>query len=335
MLELYNTAALPVSLAGLYLTDDPSEIGRRKYRIPALSYIGANDFAVFIADGGAPDAIRTGFAIDMTGESLRLGTTDDTQLDTTNFGIVAISQGRTPDGTGSAAALNASSFGYANVPSGAGPWFTGGNGGGTVLAGTSAAFSASFFDATSFQWSRNGTPISGATAASFSIPAVTSGDDGIYTCAATGPGGTRTSPAFTLTVLHTFETWCAENGIPGALPDADADGDGIKNLAEFIANTSPLQPATAAERTAAHALSSLELNAGTPVTQIIEFRLNRRAAFTSIFGELSSDLTAWTAPASTATELLGTQPNGDQNWRLKFTIPNGTGKQFLRLNITK
>jgi hypothetical protein len=49
-IELYNPVGVPVDLSGLYLTDNP--IGAPdQSRIPALSFIPANGFAVFLADG--------------------------------------------------------------------------------------------------------------------------------------------------------------------------------------------------------------------------------------------------------------------------------------------
>ena len=196
-------------------------------------------------------------------------------------------------------------------------------------------FSVTTANITSYQWNKNGAPISGATTASYEILACNFADDGTYTCTATGPGGSITTPAMKLTVLHNFASWATSYGIPGALPDGDADGDGIKNLAEFLANTNPTVAATAAERTAHQVISTLELTSGVPTMQTLEFRLNRRASITSVFGEVSTDLAGWTPTAPELTELISTESNGDQHWRLKFAVPGGTAKRFLRLNIAE
>jgi Bacterial Ig-like domain (group 2)/Immunoglobulin domain len=53
----------------------------------------------------------------------------------------------------------------------------------------------------SYQWSKNGTAISGATSASYTTPATTSADDGaMFTVVVTNSGGSATSNAATLTV---------------------------------------------------------------------------------------------------------------------------------------
>ncbi|MCB1756559.1 MAG: lamin tail domain-containing protein, partial [Gammaproteobacteria bacterium] len=51
-IEIYNPSPVPVSLAGLYLTDD---LGANplKYQIPALSFVAASGFAVFEPNGGS------------------------------------------------------------------------------------------------------------------------------------------------------------------------------------------------------------------------------------------------------------------------------------------
>jgi hypothetical protein len=71
--ELYNLDTNPIALTGLYLSDDPSEVGRKKYVIPPLSFIGGNGWTVFTADGNsALGASHTNFGLSATGEYLRL-----------------------------------------------------------------------------------------------------------------------------------------------------------------------------------------------------------------------------------------------------------------------
>ena len=324
-IELYNSNALPVALGGLFLSDDPSEIGRRKYQIPALSFIAGSGFSTYTA---------TGFNVDIaSGEYLRLAQSNDTLLDAVSFGALSFAQGRSPDGSATIANF-AASPGFANVQ-GTAPTFTTYTGSVVNFPGRYVLFSVTTANITSYQWNKNGAPISGATTASYEILACNFADDGTYTCTATGPGGSITTPAMKLTVLHNFASWATSYGIPGALPDGDADGDGIKNLAEFLANTNPTVAATAAERTAHQVISTLELTSGVPTMQTLEFRLNRRASITSVFGEVSTDLAGWTPTAPELTELISTESNGDQHWRLKFAVPGGTAKRFLRLNIAE
>ena len=70
-IELYNTSALPVPLGGLFLSDDPSEVGRRKYQIAPLSFIAGNGYTVLNANGTLANFASTGFAVDfLSGEYL-------------------------------------------------------------------------------------------------------------------------------------------------------------------------------------------------------------------------------------------------------------------------
>ena len=50
--EIFNPDSLPVDLAGLWLTDDPSFAGlTNRPSLPPLSFIGAESWLPFIADG--------------------------------------------------------------------------------------------------------------------------------------------------------------------------------------------------------------------------------------------------------------------------------------------
>jgi hypothetical protein len=74
-----------------------------------------------------------------------------------------------------------------------------------LFPGSTATFSAIVSDpvGVTYQWSRNGTPINGATSATYTTPALTLADNGAtYTLTATGPGGTAASRA---AVAHVVE----------------------------------------------------------------------------------------------------------------------------------
>src|SRR5437667_12310739 len=73
----------------------------------------------------------------------------------------------------------------------------------TVTAGQSASFNVAATGTAplSYQWRKNGTAISGATASTYTTPATTSSDNGAqFTVAVSNTAGSATSSAATLTV---------------------------------------------------------------------------------------------------------------------------------------
>jgi glucose/arabinose dehydrogenase len=71
----------------------------------------------------------------------------------------------------------------------------------TIYVGNPVTFTVAASGATSYQWRRNGTNISGATATSYTIPAVATADNGVsFTAAVTNASGTTVSTAAVLTV---------------------------------------------------------------------------------------------------------------------------------------
>ncbi|MBN2505696.1 MAG: lamin tail domain-containing protein [Verrucomicrobia bacterium] len=105
-IELFNPGLQPVSLSGLYLTDDlRTPESRTKFQIAPLSFIGTDlyGFERFIADDNAgpenPD--HTNFKLSADGESIGLFLNADNPVDHLAFGpqFENLSQGRLPDGT--------------------------------------------------------------------------------------------------------------------------------------------------------------------------------------------------------------------------------------------
>ena len=99
--ELYNTDPLPVSLGGLYLTDDPSIAGTTNSHVAALSYIAGHGWAKYQADGHlSQGANHVSFSLDKNGETLRIYGSDFSLIDSVEFGlqVTGVSQGRLPDG---------------------------------------------------------------------------------------------------------------------------------------------------------------------------------------------------------------------------------------------
>ncbi|MBK8002156.1 MAG: lamin tail domain-containing protein, partial [Verrucomicrobia bacterium] len=110
--ELFNSTNLPVELGGLYLTDDPSTVGQRQFRVAPLSFIGPSGFVQWIADNNA-DAGRdhVNFSLDASGESLWLfrstNGTNLTLIDSVAFDTQQrnVSEGRLPDGAANVVAF--------------------------------------------------------------------------------------------------------------------------------------------------------------------------------------------------------------------------------------
>ncbi|MBI4659650.1 MAG: lamin tail domain-containing protein [Verrucomicrobia bacterium] len=99
--ELYNPAALPVSLERWVLTDDPSIRGATNNRIPALTFIDAGAFVRFHTDGAPTRGPQhTPFQLDRFGETIRLLNPSSQIIDAVDFIVQldGVSEGRYPDG---------------------------------------------------------------------------------------------------------------------------------------------------------------------------------------------------------------------------------------------
>jgi len=100
--ELFNSASQPVSLAGLYLTDNPSLVGLTQFPLAPLSYIGAKGFVRCVADADRSQGRNhVNFNLDGEGELLRIASATLGVIDTVSFGAqgLNLSQGRLPDGS--------------------------------------------------------------------------------------------------------------------------------------------------------------------------------------------------------------------------------------------
>lgn len=100
--ELHNPENSPISIGGLYLTDDPSLSGRTNTTVKVLSYIAPKGYAVFQADGNRnAGADHVGFGLNQLGETIRIYH-GSVLMDSVDFGIQreGVSSGRLPDGNG-------------------------------------------------------------------------------------------------------------------------------------------------------------------------------------------------------------------------------------------
>jgi hypothetical protein len=98
--EIYNSALLPVDISGFYLSDRLEEPTRSQ--VPALSFIGPQDFHLFVADG-RPDrgASHVDFSLSAAGEAIGLYDPELNPIDELVFDFQALgeSEGRLPDGS--------------------------------------------------------------------------------------------------------------------------------------------------------------------------------------------------------------------------------------------
>jgi hypothetical protein len=107
--EICNPGALPVDLAGLFLTDDPSIAGITQHEVAPLSFIGAGGFVKFEADGDPSQGRHhVSFNLDRSGDALRLYASNFTMIDTADLVALpaGVSAGRLPDGAGNVVAFH-------------------------------------------------------------------------------------------------------------------------------------------------------------------------------------------------------------------------------------
>jgi len=100
--ELYNLDPLPVSLGGLYLTDDPSLAGQTKFQIAPLSFIPGQGWIKWDADGHPSNGRNhVNFQLSANGESILLYNSGLSLIDAVYFNSqqTGVSQGRLTDGS--------------------------------------------------------------------------------------------------------------------------------------------------------------------------------------------------------------------------------------------
>ncbi|MBP9913209.1 MAG: immunoglobulin domain-containing protein [Opitutaceae bacterium] len=100
-----------------------------------------------------------------------------------------------------------------------------------------------------FQWSRDGSPISGATGPTYTIAHLNATDEGLYTVTVTSGANSLTSAAAAVAIgtsapVDTFTNFLVNAGVPENQrgPNDDPDGDGTSNLLEYALALDPMAP---------------------------------------------------------------------------------------------
>jgi hypothetical protein len=119
-IEFYNTTSSPLSMFGLYLTDDITN--PTKFTFPENSFIPANGYLIVFADEDATTTsyIHCNFKLSANGETVMLSNQAGAVLDSISFGVPVadVSFGRCPNGTGPFQNLVSTTFNSMNCPVG-------------------------------------------------------------------------------------------------------------------------------------------------------------------------------------------------------------------------
>jgi len=119
-IELYNPGPLPISLYGMYLTDNASNLA--KFAFPQNTEIAPDSVLIIWADDGTstPSYVHANFKLSGNGEEIILSNANGDIVDSITFGpqVVDLSMGRCPDGTGSFSPQSPPSFNAKNCTTG-------------------------------------------------------------------------------------------------------------------------------------------------------------------------------------------------------------------------
>jgi pectin methylesterase-like acyl-CoA thioesterase len=163
----------------------------------------------------------------------------------------------------------------------------------TVAIGQSATFSvvAAGTPPLTYQWRNGTTPISGAISSSYTIASAQLTDIGSYNCVVTNDVGNATSASATLAVLTPFAVWANSYGLDASAPgfaSADADGDGVANLLEYVFGGNP----TVANVGLLPTVTVTEDVTGKHL--VLEYKRATAATSVTTTVETSTDLATWT-----------------------------------------
>ena len=192
------------------------------------------------------------------------------------------------------------------------------------------------YPAAAYQWYRNGSPLSGATAASYAIASASSADAGDYTVVVTNSAGSAASSTATLVIAAppvSFANYISTHGLDPSTtgaPDANPSGDGLPNLVKFVLGADPLlaQPGLLAPPAREQTVS------GPVLVFAYERDTAAAAAVSSVSVQSTTDLATWTNIADgIGGASVSVTPLDAGRERVEVRVPIAFNRLFLRLRI--
>ncbi|MGC4072453.1 MAG: immunoglobulin domain-containing protein [Nibricoccus sp.] len=182
-----------------------------------------------------------------------------------------------------------------------------------------------------YQWRKAGVPISGATAASFSINPLQLTDAADYSVLATNSVGSTASLVATVTVADAYDAFSSSYGLDPAgngLPSANPSSDGVVNLLKFALGENPAVSSQSG-------LPVLTKNAG-GATAVYQFNVDPAALATStVEVEYSSNLVSWTKAVDGQNGIVITvQPVNATKTVISVSLPASGQALFVHLKVS-
>ncbi|MEM9160754.1 MAG: immunoglobulin domain-containing protein [Verrucomicrobiota bacterium] len=177
-----------------------------------------------------------------------------------------------------------------------------------------------------YEWFKGGAKIDNADAATYEIAAATTDDSGVYEVRVSNEAGQVLSESATVNVTLGFLDSMIADGVPENLrtPEADADGDQISNLIEFLNRTNANDPLSF--HSPQISLSAEGESTNLLITLTIDPMINnyQAAPQVSVSIDFSTDFLS--------TTLLSESPNGNLVDRVYQTTPAlTTSPHFARI----
>jgi len=155
---------------------------------------------------------------------------------------------------------------------------------------------------------------------------------GGYTVSITSPQNVTSTATFDLT--RTFAQWATVDSTSAVATDTPMN-DGVPNLLKYLTDINPTAPMSASDRAA---LPTVRVDATTtPGTDYlaIDYRQSAGVMGVTVSLQTSDDLTTWqTVNPPDLARQIGTDPGTGDPLMEIGVIANGSGNQFIRLNVT-